>query len=83
MFKFLLRYIALIKICRGLGCVLKCGLFAVLAHGGARVSADTVKGACDLETLSHDRCPDNVYERKEYSPPEDPCFPHKKERYEL
>ena len=46
-------------------------------------SLDTLNSACDLETLSHDRCPDNVYERKEHSPPEHPCYPHKKERYEL
>ena len=47
------------------------------------VSAENQKSACDLETVSHDRCPDNVYERKEHSPPENPCYPHKKERYEL
>jgi hypothetical protein len=44
---------------------------------------ENVHSACDQETVSHDSCPDNVYTREEHSPPEVPCFPHEKERYEL
>ena len=47
------------------------------------VVVEMVESGCDLKTLSHDRCPDNVLERREFTPAEFPCYPHKKDRYEL